>query len=83
LFIRGQAAVAFFSTPHLYFCFRLCSAVVLLRAAFRPAARLDALNDPSFADGSFQTVVNTLQAGRSYKSLERWGMVEENQAMIF
>ena len=42
-----------------------------------PPARLNALDDPFFAAEPFQSVAKSLQTGRSYRSLERWGIVEE------
>lgn len=42
-----------------------------------PPARIDALSDPFFVGEPFQAVAQALQTGRSYQSLERWGVVEE------
>ncbi len=42
-----------------------------------PPARLDALADPFFVGEPFQGVSTALQTGRAYRSLERWGIIEE------
>jgi multiple sugar transport system substrate-binding protein len=42
-----------------------------------PPARLDALDDLIFVSEPFQAVAQALQTGRSYRSLARWGVVEE------
>ena len=45
-----------------------------------PPGRLEAIADTFFVEEPFKAIVTALQTGRSYRSLERWGVVEDKLA---